>query len=241
MTSVDREIFAPGTPRDAHVAAAEAMLGRLSAAFPRAGIGVTGSVSTGTHHAGSDLDLVMVDGSFRRDMQFATVSEEIRTAVLCLRPGPDAERERWWMLAAGADLVTAAMVRSAVVARDPAGWLAELQRAVVRLDGERAGRRDELVALRRDHAVKVMRALRSESGDRTESLQLELFAAVVDGWLLRERLEIRSKQESRQILETIETRDPALAALLRQAIPITRDSAAALLRAADGVFGMVDE
>ena len=38
-------IFPPGTPRNAHVAAAEGMLGRLAAAFPQAGLGVTGSVS----------------------------------------------------------------------------------------------------------------------------------------------------------------------------------------------------
>lgn len=227
----------PGASRDAHAAAAESMLGHLAAAFPRAGLGVTGSVSTGTHHAGSDLDLVMVDASFRRDMQFATVSEGIRTAVLCLRPGFDAERERRWMLAGGSDTAMVAMVRTAVVARDPAGCLRELQRTVARLDGERLARRDELIALRREHALAVRRALAEGRAADEQHLQLELFTTVTDGWFLREGMVIRSRQESREVLETIESCDAALAALLREAIPFTRASSAPLLRAADRVFG----
>lgn len=234
------ETVPPGAPRDAHAAAAESMLGHLAAALPQAGLGVTGSVSTGTHHAGSDLDLVVVDASFRRDMQFATVSEGIRTAVLCLRPGFDAKREQRWMLAAGSDTAMVAMVRTAVVARDPAGCLRELQRTVARLDGERLARRDALIALRRDHALAARKALGDGAGADEPHLQLELFTAVVDGWLLREGMVIRSKQESQGVLETIERDDAELAALLREAIPITRDSLAPLLRAADRVFGPVE-
>lgn len=230
----------PGAPRDAHSAAAESMLAHLAAAFPQAGLGVTGSVSTGTHHDGSDLDLVVVDASFRRDMQFATVSEGIRTAVLCLRPGFDAERERRWMLAAGSDTTMVAMVRTAVVARDPAGCLREMQRTVARLDGERLARRDELIALRREHAVATRTALGEGRGADEPHLLLELFTAVVDGWLLREGMVIRSKQESQGVLEAIERRDAALAALLCEAIPLTHDSTAPLLRAADHVYGPVD-
>jgi hypothetical protein len=230
----------PGASRDARAAAAESMLGHLAAAFPQAGLGVTGSVSTGTHHAGSDLDLVVVDASFRRDMQFATMSEGVRTAVLCLRPGFDAQRERRWMLAAGSDTAMVAMVRTAVVARDPAGCLRELQRTVARLDGERLARRDELIALRWEHALAARRALAEGPGADQPHLQLELFTAVVDGWLLREGRVIRSRQESQGVLEAIERCDAALAALLREAIPLTRDSTAPLLRAADHVFGPVD-
>lgn len=234
-------IFPPGTPRDAHVAAAESMLGRLAAAFPRAGLGVTGSVSTATHHPRSDLDMVVVDESFRRDMQFATVSEGVRTALLCLKTGFDAERERRWMLASGADEAMLAMVRTAVLARDPAGCLREMQRTVARLDGERLIRRDELMAVRRERVRAAMRALSEGGATGSPELQLELFAAVVDGWFLREGVSITSKQESRRALETIELRDPALAALLRQAIPVTHDSLAPLLRAVDHVFGPIGD
>lgn len=231
-------IFPPGTPRDAHVTAAESMLGRLATAFPRAGLGMAGSVSTATHHPESDLDLVVVDPSFRRDMQFATVLEGVRTALLCLEPGFDAERERRWLLASGADEAMLTMVRTAVVARDPAGCLGELQRTVARLDGERLVRRDELMAARREHVRAAMRSLREGNGaGGSHAVQLALFAAAVDGWFLREGLAITSKQERRKLLETIAGRDPALAALLRQAIPITPDSLPHLLRAVDHVFG----
>ena len=63
---------------------------------------------------------------------------------------------------------------------------------------------------------------------------------MVDGWFLREGLAVTSKQESRRTWRRSK-RDPALAALLHQAIPVTLQSAAWLLRAADHVFGRTGE
>ncbi|MBB6069474.1 hypothetical protein HNQ61_001089 [Longimicrobium terrae] len=226
----------PDLPRDAHRAAAESVLGRLAARFPSAGLGVTGSVSTGTHTAESDLDLVVADASFRREMQFATRAEGVRTAILCLHPGFDAERERRWMLASGGDAAMVTMVRTAFVARDPAGWLAEMQRTVARLSGERHARRGELVALRRERALAAVRALAKGTEATDEQLQLELFAAVVEGWYLRKGLSMDSKRESARAIDVIAARDPELHQLLRRAIPITHGSMAPLLRAVDYVF-----
>lgn len=227
----------PPFPRDAHLVAAEAMLRRLAAAFPMAGLGVTGSVATGTHGPASDLDLVMVDESFRREMQFATVSEGIRTAVVCLHPGFDAERERRWMLAAGGDVQMVSMVRSAFVARDPDGALREMQRTVARLDQERRTRRDELVAMRREHALTAVRALHGASGASDEHLQMELFAAIVDGWYLQRGMAMDTRQDTERMLDTIAGQDAHLSALLRRAVPLTHASMAPLLLAVDHVFG----
>lgn len=230
------DLLLPPASRDAHVIAGEAMLRRLATAFPTAGLGITGSVATGTHAAGSDVDLVVVDVSFRREMQFATISEGIRTAVLCLRPEFDAEREFRWTLAAGDDVRIVSMVRSAFVARDPAGHLKAMQRTVARLDQARRIRRDELVSMRREHALAAVHALCGGSGATDEHLQLELFAAVVDGWFLQQRLAMDTRQESERMLETIAGRDVQLFALLRQAVPLTHASMAPLLRAMDHVF-----
>lgn len=225
----------PGPARDAHVLAAEGMLRRLAAAFPRAGLGIAGSVATGTHGPESDVDLVVVDASFRREMQFATRSEGIRTAVLALRPHFDAERERRWMLAESGDVPMIAMVRSAFVARDPAGVLGEMQRTVARLDHERRTRRDELTAVRRERAIAAVRALRDGAGDPL--LKLDVFAAIVDGWHLRHGLAIESRQASERIIDTIAERDAPLATLLRETIPLTPTSGPSLLQAFDHVFG----
>jgi len=230
------ELRLPPYPPDAHLDAAEALLRRLAAAFPAAGLGLTGSVGMGMHGAGSDIDLVMVDASFRRDMQFATASRGIPCAVLCLRPAFDAERERRWTMAAGGDVRLVSMVRSAFVARDPAGVLGEMQRTVARLDAERLARRDELVAMRRGDALAAIRALHGGSADSDEQLQLRLFDAVVDGWYLKHGMAMDTRQASEQMLDTIAARDAALGALLRRAVPLTHAALAPLLRAADLVF-----
>jgi Nucleotidyltransferase domain len=236
-TQPAHDLRLPGSPRDPHTVAAEAMLRRLAAAFPDAGLAVTGSVAAGTHGPGSDLDLVMVDASFRREMQFATVSEGIPTVVLCLQPGFNAERERRWMLCAGGEVQIVSMVRSARVARDPAGVLGEMQRTVARLDGERRMRRDELVAMRQENAMAAVRALVAGKGASGEHLQLELFSAVVDGWFLQRGLAMDTRQDTERMLDTIAGRDAPLFALLREAVPLTHASMAPLLRAVDHVFG----
>lgn len=230
------DFLLPGTGRDAHMAAAEVMLSHLAAAFPAAGLGITGSVATGTHGEGSDLDLVVVDASFRREMQFATVSEGVRTAILCLRPDFDAERELRWTLAAGGDVVMVSMVRAAFIARDPAGYLGEMQRIVARLDEARRTRRGELVAHRREHALSAVRMLHDGGGAGDEHLQLELFSAIVDGWFLQHGLAMDTRQDTERMLETIAGQDAVLSRLLRGAIPLTHTSMTPLLRAVDHVF-----
>lgn len=230
-------IALPGHPRDAHLAAAEAMLRRLADAFPAAGLGITGSVATGTHRPESDIDLVAVDASFRRDVQFATVSEGIPTAIVCLRPHFDAQRERRWMLQSGGDVRIVSMVRSAFVARDPTGALAEMQRTVARLDAERIARRDELVRIRAGDALAAVRALQGGTPASDEHLQVQLFDAIVDGWYLQRGMAMDTRQASERMLSTISEGDPALHALLLRAVPLTHASMAPLLRAADHVFG----
>lgn len=239
MTALDTplpDLCLPALPRDAHVAAAEAILRRLAAAFPSAGLGITGSVGMGVHTPASDLDLVMVDASFRRDMQFATVSEGIPTAVVCLRPAFDAERERRWTLASGWDVRIVSMVRSAFVARDPAGALRGMQRTVARLDAERLTRREELVAVRREDGSRLIRAVHGGTPASDEHLQMQLFSAIVDGWHLRNGLAMDTRQASERMLETIAAHDAALFDLLRGAVPLTHRSLALLLRAFDHVF-----
>jgi hypothetical protein len=169
-------------------------------------------------------------------MQFATVSEGVRTAVVCLRPDFDARRERRWMLASGGDERMVSMVRSAFVARDPSGALGAMQRTVARLDRERRTRRDELVAARRDDGLAAVRALHGGSGASDEHLQMQLFTAIVEGWYLTHGLAMDTRQESERMLDTVAGRDAPLYALLRRAVPLTHAAMAPLLRAFDHVF-----
>jgi hypothetical protein len=236
VTAPSHDLQLPDIPRDAHIAAAEAMLRRLAVAFPSAGLGISGSVGLRTHKPTSDLDLLVVDPSFRRGMQFATVSEGIRTAIVCLQPRFDAERERRWMLSASGDVPTLVIVRISFVARDPEGYLGEMQRTLARLESERLTRREELVPVRRGHALELIRHLGTGSDAGWQPLQMELFAAIVDGWYLRHGLTRNTRQEGERMFETIAAHDPPLAALLRDAVPMTHASLEPLLRAFDHVY-----
>lgn len=73
-------------PADAHAVLARRAGAVLAKRFPAAGVGVTGSVAAGRHHAGSDVDLLLVEPSFPRDLQFAFVVDGVRANVVAASP-----------------------------------------------------------------------------------------------------------------------------------------------------------
>lgn len=234
MTRDDPSRAAP-TAADPHLRAAAVLLSRLADTFPEAGLGITGSVAAGTHRPDSDLDVVVVDGGFRREMQFATECEGVRAAILCLRPEFTPERERRWARASGGDARLVSMVRMTRVERDPRGWLAGMQEVIRRLEDVRVARREALLGELRGSAEALIHGLWSGSG-RDEHLQMQLLTALVDAWHLREGLVIRTRADGEEVFARIAARDPDLHALLRAAVPLTPSSMPHLLRAFDRVF-----
>lgn len=221
---------------DAHIAAARGVLLHVASAFPLAGLAITGSVSRCTHTPDSDLDLIVADRSFRRDMQFAMRVHGVRTAVVCLQTRFTAERERRWMLAGGSDAKLVSMVRSARVVHDPSLAFRDLQRTVHRLDSCRLARRAELLAACRDDAGALVQGLREPGRTPRVVDMVQLLARIIDGWRLREGLMDDSKERSRHTFAEIAERDPLLFERLRAAVPVTSESLPPLLQAFAVVF-----
>jgi hypothetical protein len=223
-----------GGAADRHRIAAREIAARLAARFPRAGIGLTGSVALGTNRPDSDLDMVVVDASFGRDAQIATAWGGIPAAIVCLRPRLTPERERAWMVSSGGDARLVSMVRSAQVLRDPDGMLYTLRDTVQRLDAARTAAKDELLARLREHAS----ALLGPAGGvvREEAALVRLLDCIVTGWCIRHDVLDDSKARSREVYTQMEERTPDVAALLRAAIPVSRGSKRALVQAAARVF-----
>lgn len=240
MTSADpqescgRALWSSSPSDDRHQRAARRLVQHLGLLFPRAGIAVTGSVAKGTHRPQSDLDLVVVDPSFERDMQIATEAEGVSTAIICLRPHLDPKREQIWMLSSGGDARLVSMVRSARIVWDPESVFQVLQQTIARLDRERSALRAELLSLHRERASALIEAL--ERAPRREPLLLRLMGTIIDGWCVSEGLLDDSKETARLIFEQITESDPHLGRLLHAAVPVTAVSAGILLQAAEHVF-----
>lgn len=220
---------------DTHTRAAWHLASRLAAAFPRAGIGVTGSVAAGTHRADSDVDMVVVEASFQHDAQFATHVDGIHASIVCLRPDGGPPRAQGWALAAGGDARIAAMIRSARAVRDPDAALERLQRVVAACDAERVASKAGLLAILRDRAASLARA--PDQAPLREARLARLLNAILDGWCLKQGITIDSRETDRRLFATIAHADPALGEALRLALPVTAGSRFALLRAFDLVFG----
>jgi hypothetical protein len=218
-----------------HLAAARAITALLAEEFPHAGIGITGSVAAGTHHSRSDLDIVVADSGFCRDVQFATSWNRIPVAIVCLRRGLLQEEGERWLLSSGGDVRITSMIRSAVIVRDPEGSLAELQRAFEELDAARAVSRSALMLAYARRADALVHAIAAAS--RPEPLLARLTTVVLDGWCVEHGVRLVSKLTSRELFEMIARDDPGLAELLGKAVPATTASLDPLQRAVDLVFG----
>ena len=60
-------------------------LGRLFAEnFPQSSFGISGSVANSTHNNKSDLDLLLLDNSFKKNRQYIFTYNEIEVNLLCL-------------------------------------------------------------------------------------------------------------------------------------------------------------
>lgn len=213
------------------------MLERLSTAFPRAGLAVTGSVARGTHTASSDLDLIAVDEGFPREMQLSAESHGVPVAIVFLHPSVRPEREREWMVACGNSGALMEMVRSAMVFSDPVGQFGELQAVVEQIRAARVQCRGELLAYVSETADGLLGRPGAEA-PRPQAL-LRVMGLVIEGWALRAGAAVETKNESRRVFASIADTDPALAELLRAALPITADSRHSLERAVHLVFSPI--
>lgn len=222
-----------GRPDDPHTRAARATVAALARRFPRAGLAVAGSVARGTHRPGSDLDLLVVDAGFRRDVQVAGRHEGVHVAVVCLRAGDAPGRARRWMLG---DAAVVAMVRTATVVRDPDGVIAALRQEVARIDQARLAEArallDELHARAADLARRA-----GEPSAPGAALLTRLLGVLVDAWYLARGRTCDSKETYEQTFRAMAETDPGIYAVIRTALPVTASSAEPLLRAAEMILG----
>jgi hypothetical protein len=202
-----------------HTALLERVTDALAARFPAAGIAVTGSVAAGTHHTGSDLDLLVVDTTVARDWQMAFPAEGVRVNVVCVHPERFGAQMR--ADAAAFAAVRASYVISARTLRDPAGHLDTLRDHARRAVELRRTNRDELFAV---HAAAARaRLARSEGG--LDAWAAAALVAAIEGALLRAGRTALSKADGSRPMVALASEDPALhariAALLAGAVPVS--------------------
>jgi len=194
---------------DPHLALLDRAVAALEERFPRAGIGVTGSVAAGRQSVGSDLDLLVADPSVARDWQMAFREGAIRVNVVCVHPERFAGQLR--ADAAAFAAIRASYVLSTRPLRDPEGHLHALRadaRAALAL---RDTGRDELLARLEDRA----RELLSRSGSTPDVWAVGALWITVEAAHLAAGRTALDKREGNRPFEVLERHDPELHALAR--------------------------
>jgi len=203
---------------DRHAALLERAAEALAARFPTAGLGVTGSVAGGRHHAGSDLDLLVVDTAITRDWQMAFHADGVRVNVVCAHPDRFAAQMRADAPAFGA--VRASYVLSARTLRDPAGQLEALRGHARDAVALRHAARGELLAA----LAAAARGRLARAGNVLDAWSASALMNAVEGAHLRAGRTALDKAEGNRPLEVLAREDPALharvAAVLAGAAPV---------------------
>jgi len=198
---------------DPHLATLERTADALLRRFPNAGVGVTGSVGAGTHHAGSDLDLLVVDDGIVRDWQLAVHEGGVRVNVVCAHPARFAAQLR--ADAPRFAAVGASYVLSARALRDPAGHLAALQAAARAAVGMRESARGELLARAEATARDLLSHHAAENG--RWAVAASVWTTVEAAHLAAGRTALE-KGDGRRPFEVLARADPELHALARTAL-----------------------
>jgi len=216
---------------DLHTAAGRAILTGLAETFPEAGIGLGGSVARGTHRSDSDIDVLVSDFAFDRDVQLSARTHGVKVAVLFLRAAGRPERVRRWELQAHGERRLITLVRTASILRDPRGAL-----ACIRDEAETAAQTSSddrgLADALRGEARRMAVALRAAPESVAPTVAARLAILLLETAMVRGgATSAHAKEEERTRRAVIATEHPALYALLRCAThPDHRD---ALLAAAE--------
>lgn len=247
-------LFRPDVSDDPHVKCVREVARSLGQKMPGIGVGIAGSVATGTHTAESDVDLVASGLDKPGEMQFSTRYRGISVVVVYLPASPSETWIQRWHTS-WTDRV-ALMLRSTVIVRDPASALARLRATVRNVERERSAHPGRVYDYLRHRATSLLATLNKlYAQDRPVGGCLSrLLPLLIDGWCARREMMIartvrssgtpvsrsspfRDVTHDREIIEQMSASAPALHAELRAALPLRRRSVPHVRSACTFVFG----
>ncbi|MBV9772753.1 MAG: nucleotidyltransferase domain-containing protein [Gemmatimonadetes bacterium] len=225
------EDLLPGRPDDRHTRAARELLAALRERFPSACLAVSGSVGRGTHHARSDLDLIVLDAGIRREMHFGFRHRGIPVTVLAAVPGlgPGLRGEAASPPRFESDALP--FLRDSAVVHDPAGEYVRMRESLARAVAEAPDPGEHALRLCAVAGRLLAGVERSDDPVERGRLLADLFSALLQAWCLQQGVTHESKGESGRVPALMRERDPGLHALLSAALPLRAASAAPLRRA----------
>ena len=220
MNSVKLEAQAS---HDALMSKAIAFCENLAMELPSATIALCGSLARGTHHPGSDVDLLVIDRGIAPAQKLHFLHGSTLFTMVCLTPTPtptDIE-----LLSLAFDPQNANYVLGACALKDPGGFLDPLQRAVAEGLKRRAEQDPELVSRLEDHAALLrMRVRYPLAVEGREMLCYQLLSTLLSVWAIRERVPLRDKPDYLKVFGRMRSSDPVLYDLVAACLPMGPDS-----------------
>lgn len=216
MLSPDREVqlrldqLLSERPNDLHSIAARTVLGQLAEAFSYSGLALCGSVCGGTHHPASDLDLLLVDTSIRRDGQLSALLHGVGIALVCLRADGGEMRARKWALQIEGESRLVTLVRSSYMVRDPQGSWERVHAEAELAARQRCNDRPEVRMRLRELANEAAESLRAAPEMRARRNAMRLAAILLEEWMVtRGAGHVLSKADEQKLRAAMEEEDPS--------------------------------
>jgi len=169
--------------------------------FPECGIGIAGSISLGKHTKKSDVDLLVIDKSFKKNMQCVFFKENsMETNLLCLNPNTLENRLNTWVKRFNGQHIT--YINMCKIIYDPTNQLLELKKEALKY-----------IKKVQTSDVKIIKSLEEELQNIDENnlhFINNYVTKLVSLWFIKNGIKNLSKEEDKSSFKIISAKDHKL-------------------------------
>jgi predicted nucleotidyltransferase len=191
----------------------------LAVCLPKAGIAVSGSVANGTASDDSDIDLLLVDESIGRNLQFVSFVHETRISILSLNPRLLSRHWEVWTHQFNSQHLS--YIIDARIWCDPYGHLAKMRERASTIVTQ-IQRRDvnsiQNIQKQLEHAVSDVATL--VSTDQDLQLMYRTLQSALSFWFIKNAVVLLTKATGHRSLNVVRKVDPESHRLLAKCIPL---------------------
>ncbi|PIQ09558.1 MAG: hypothetical protein COW71_05870 [Ignavibacteriales bacterium CG18_big_fil_WC_8_21_14_2_50_31_20] len=188
---------------------------RLKEIYPNCGIGIAGSISLDKHTKNSDVDLLVIDKSFPKNVQCVFFNKDhVETNLLFLNPNLLKERYKAWSIRFNGQHIT--YIYMAKILYDPKNYLSNLKNDVKNLIDKVQTSNTALIETCTKDLIRYNNNLYSDK--TTFSYTINKLTALISLWFIYKGIKNLSKEDDKSSFQTIKKNDIVFYKLLKSVL-----------------------
>ncbi len=188
---------------DLHLKIVNDLTKKLKTNFPNAGIGISGSVAAKKHSRKSDIDLLLVDKTFKKNKQFTFFNYGVDINLLCLNPNLLENQISVWSFLFNSQHL--GYITSANIIFDPESSLGELKEKTKEIIIQRKSSAQQVLMIVEEQKEIIIKEIENNGCNCSKSV--ELINLLISQWFLLEGILLNNKREHQNSFNLIKKYD----------------------------------